>query len=290
MSKNEPFTLFGIYLSITKGEKEMAVNRKDLLNIAITVVVSLFLFFFKPFSVKAEEKYSLDYTFEVNSGDILSDLHEIWYTGVYLAGRGAGNHPMFNNDAGIPHPYAMEKWEEEVGLKKIFRIDADFYNISVEYMSIVDVGDLIERVLNEGGVPIIVLETMPDSISSCPRDEDECSGRPTFPPSDYLAWEDLVYDTIKYLSAKDVLVTNPQTSRRNPLAVSATFITIFGVNLTQTVLIWEGNLAFIWDQHSFGGGLGKIFINYISRVSGQWKEQKEILDSISKLAVVIFRE
>ena len=189
------------------------MNLRDFLTDAFAVVVGLSLLM--PPLAKAGQEYSPDYTFEADAGGMVNDLHEVWYTGVYLAGRGAGSHPIYNNDSGVPNPYTMEKWEGEVGLRRTFRIDINFYYISIGSNSIERIADLIERVLNAGGVPVVVLRTMPDSISSCPMTEDGCPGRPTYPPSDYQAWEDLVYDTIKYLSAEGVLVTNSLLNLKN---------------------------------------------------------------------------
>jgi hypothetical protein len=175
------------------------------------ILVSLSLLLFPPPLMMAIQEQSEDYIFEVFSKEEISDLHGIWRSGVRLAGRGSGDHPVYNNNNDFPHPFVWSKLENEVGFGGTYCMTLNFYDIekAKESLDMAEIGDRIENVLSQGGRPILILYGMPDSISSCPLNNEECTGRPSFPPSDYDAWEEMVYAAITYLSAEGALVTHP---------------------------------------------------------------------------------
>lgn len=174
-------------------------------------VAILWILLFLPRTMMAIQEHSKDYIFEVYTTEEIGDVHEIWRPGVRLAGRGSGDHPVYNSNTDFPHPYVWSKWENEIGFGGTYVITLNFYDIekAEESIDMAEIGDRIEDVVSQGGLPILILYGMPDSISSCPLYEEECTGRPAYPPSDYDAWEEMVYDAITYLSAEGAFVTNP---------------------------------------------------------------------------------
>jgi hypothetical protein len=198
----------------------MSLERREKPRLPRTSIWLPVLILISTVAVHAIEEYTTNYTFTVDVRDRRNDVHEIWRAGVRHAGRGAGDHPLFNNNALIPTLYALEKWKSEVGLARTTRIDLNFYDIdrAVDSIDMASIADWVEEILDAGGTPIVVLNTIPDSISSCPLTEDGCEGRPTYAPSDYAAWEDLVYDAITYLSATGVTVSNPMLGLENEMS------------------------------------------------------------------------
>ena len=132
----------------------------------------------------------------VNANNIVGSLPEVWEPGIALAGMGIYITPL-----GITSNETLNMWNQEIGFNRgLHEIFLKHWRFREAGANLEVFGQYVTTVLQNGGQASVRLVGTPCDLSDyCPPEEGEPSNYYGYMPNDLNAWENMIYDELKYI-------------------------------------------------------------------------------------------
>jgi len=130
------------------------------------------------------------------------DLLEIWWPGIAIEGIGADFSLI-----GYASDGTLDMWESEVGFERgLFHIQLEQWTYEVPGSSLEDRAQYMSDIQAAGGDLLVRLLGTPESMVDTTSLPYNYWG---YPPDDLAAWQDFIYEELKYLVVEGAVMNNP---------------------------------------------------------------------------------